>query len=204
MPHLAILTMAVVIAAIILLWKDNSLNRELIMIAKNHFNFNEKQLSNLDTIIDQWKKIGDGDRNKLAYIIATVIGETQLLNVRECFANSDAEARQCIIQYNRPYQEIINGNMYYGRGFTQLTWLTNYEKFKRITGVDIVNYPDKILNDEKLSANIMIIGMYRGTFTGKKLSDYIDGSNIDFYNARRIVNGLDRALDFQELAIEFQ
>ena len=35
--------------------------------------------------------------------------------------------------------------------------------------------------------------MEKGLFTGKKLADYFDKNEQDWINARRIVNGLDRA-----------
>jgi hypothetical protein len=35
--------------------------------------------------------------------------------------------------------------------------------------------------------------MRAGAFTGKKLSDYISASKCDYTNARRIINGVDRA-----------
>jgi hypothetical protein len=35
--------------------------------------------------------------------------------------------------------------------------------------------------------------MKLGTFTGKTLDDYIAGSARDFRNARRIINGTDKA-----------
>ncbi len=44
-----------------------------------------------------------------------------------------------------------------------------------------------------LAVKALVIGMQRGSFTGRKLSDYINGSSVDFVNARRIVNGLDKA-----------
>jgi hypothetical protein len=40
---------------------------------------------------------------------------------------------------------------------------------------------------------IMSLGMRQGVFTGKKLGDYIHGAKADYVNARRIINGLDRA-----------
>jgi hypothetical protein len=38
----------------------------------------------------------------------------------------------------------------------------------------------------------MSYGMRNGTFTGKKLSNYITGPTYDYKNARRIINGLDK------------
>jgi hypothetical protein len=39
----------------------------------------------------------------------------------------------------------------------------------------------------------MALGMEQGTFTGKSLGDYFDGDTNDPINARRIVNGTDKA-----------
>jgi hypothetical protein len=36
-------------------------------------------------------------------------------------------------------------------------------------------------------------GMRHGTFTGKKLADYINATGCDYRNARRIINGVDQA-----------
>jgi putative chitinase len=38
----------------------------------------------------------------------------------------------------------------------------------------------------------MSYGMRNGSFTGKKLSDYINQNKCDYSNARRIINGVDR------------
>jgi hypothetical protein len=45
--------------------------------------------------------------------------------------------------------------------------------------------------------------MRDGTFTGYKLNDYIYGATRDFYNARRIINHLDRAADIAAIAGEY-
>ena len=61
-----------------------------------------------------------------------------------------------------------------------------------ILGVDLVNDPS-LANDPDLSAKITVIGMRDGIFTGLGLSDFISGGNVDFVNARQIVNGMDKA-----------
>src|SRR5690606_101274 len=73
-----------------------------------------------------------------------------------------------------------------------LTWRENYEKASRELGVDFVTNP-KLLLEPKHSAEIIVVGMKEGWFTGKKLSDYITLQKSDFKNARRIVNGTDKA-----------
>lgn len=84
-------------------------------------------------------------------------------------------------------------NTYYGRGYVQLTWKANYEKMSQALnlGNDLVIHPEKALNPETAYA-IMSYGMRNGSFTGKKLSDFIFGTNCDYKNARKIINGLDQ------------
>jgi hypothetical protein len=81
---------------------------------------------------------------------------------------------------------------YVGMGFVQLTWKANYEKASRRLGVDFVSDPKLLLKPE-YSAKILVIGSKEGWFTGKKLSDYITLNKSDFINARRIINGTDKA-----------
>jgi len=88
---------------------------------------------------------------------------------------------------------------YYGRGFIQLTWLDNYRKYSKITGVDLVSDPDRAL-EPKIALFILWHGFKHGTFTGKKLADYINDQETDFVHARRCINGLDRAEEIAQLA----
>lgn len=85
-----------------------------------------------------------------------------------------------------------DGLKYKGRGYVQITGRANYERFSSILGVDLISNPDFALNPA-LAYRIMAIGMREGGFTGRKLSHYINAVSCDYYNARRIVNGLDRA-----------
>lgn len=56
----------------------------------------------------------------------------------------------------------------------------------------MVNEPDLALNPE-YSLFILIDEFKYGEFTGKKITDYINESKTDFYNARKCINGLDQA-----------
>jgi hypothetical protein len=84
-------------------------------------------------------------------------------------------------------------NTYYGRGYVQLTWKANYEKLGQALnlGDDLVIHPEKVLVPET-AYPIMSYGMRNGSFTGKKLSDFIFGTQCDYKNARKIINGLDQ------------
>lgn len=80
-----------------------------------------------------------------------------------------------------------DGWRYRGRALPQLTGEDNYRKASKLVGVDLVTDPDAA-NDSDISAHILIEGMRSGMFTGKRLSDYIDGDKADYVGARAIIN----------------
>lgn len=92
-----------------------------------------------------------------------------------------------------------DGYLYRGRGFVQITGRANYAKAAGKLGVDLIANPDAALNPT-VAAQILVRGCSEGWFTGKKLSDYLPD---DFRNARRVVNGTDRADLIAGYAIEF-
>lgn len=166
--------------------------------------FTQSQVNGFNTII---KAINEDKRVKqpmyIAYILATVWHET-------------AKTMQPIEEYGkgkgRKYGKNIDidgsrylnlPHLYYGRGYIQLTWLTNYKKMKDKLGVDLVNNPSLAL-DPVIATKIMIEGMLSGDFTGKSLKDSFKTNTPDeFINARRIINGLDKAKTIGYLAEVF-
>lgn len=68
-----------------------------------------------------------------------------------------------------------------------------------IFGIDLVNKPDLTLTPE-ISSQILVNGMLNGSFTTAPLIRYINSSKVDFINARRVVNGLDKAYEIAEYA----
>lgn len=94
-------------------------------------------------------------------------------------------------------------HLYYGRGDTQNTWFDNYEKLSKVFNVDFLNQPELLLTEE-WSTKVTIFSMKNGLYTGRKLSDYIYQSKKDYINARRIVNGTDRAKLIAEYAADFE
>ncbi len=163
------------------------------------------QVKGMEAILGHWEAWGRrGDDRWLAYILATVFHETAetMQPVRETLADDDARAiailerafaegrlRWVKTPYWRPDE---TGRSWLGRGFVQLTHRRNYEAMSAITGIDLVADPDRAMETGPALA-ILFEGMARGSFTGKKLSDYFEGGNEDWVEARRIVNGADRA-----------
>lgn len=125
-------------------------------------------------------------RNQCAYLLATSFLETgyTMEPVREAYWVKNAEAwRKRHLRY-WPW---------YGRGYCQLTWELNYVKAaKKLNIPELATNPDLAL-DPVIAADIIVLGMKEGWFTGKKLSDYIDLKRSGFYNARQIINRHDQA-----------
>lgn len=87
-------------------------------------------------------------------------------------------------------------NSYYGRGYVQLTWQDNYARADRrlnFSGDEsLLLHPERALLPE-VAYKIMSMGMREGMFTSRRLDHYINGSRCDYVNARRIINGTDKA-----------
>ena len=132
-------------------------------------------------------------RQQAAYVLATAYWETArtMKPVKEAYWLSETWRRKNLRYYP-----------FYGRGYVQLTWETNYDRAGKVFGVDLVNKPDDALKPE-IAVKTLVRGSKEGWFTGKKLSDYITEGEADWLNARRIINGKDKAAEIMELARQY-
>lgn len=98
-----------------------------------------------------------------------------------------------------------DGYLYRGRGFCQITGRANYARLTEALGLELslVSHPDHAL-DPVIAYRIMSYGMRHGSFTGKKLSDYINELEANYVQARRIINGLDKARTIAGYAGKFE
>lgn len=152
-----------------------------------------KQIEGLSAILATWQaKYAANDDRWLAYALATTHHETD-------------RTMQPIEEYGKGrgkkygYRTKLSGkaytdtaNIFYGRGYVQLTWYENYAKAGAKLGYDFIKNPALVMRPD-LSAAIMFEGMIAGWFTGKKFANYFIGTKSDWINARRIINGTDKA-----------
>lgn len=109
----------------------------------------------------------------------------------------------------RPYARAGKyGQSQHGRGFVQLTWDRNYEWADRELGLggSLTRNFNRALEPD-IAAQVLIKGMEQGAFTGKGLRDYLpgwSGTEAQFIQARRIVNGTDKAKLIAGYAEHFQ
>ncbi len=111
----------------------------------------------------------------------------------------------------KPNSSYVNNkgteNRYYGRGYTQLTWWSNYARASVALGMglQLLLKPDLVLKPE-IAYRLMSHGMRTGEgfANGHRFSDYFHGDITDYVNARRMVNGLNRAHEIAEIAKKFE
>lgn len=92
---------------------------------------------------------------------------------------------------------------YYGRGYVQLTHRDNYETMGAQFGVDLIHFPERAL-DPTLAYQIMSFGMRNGSFTTAKLSQFTKLKKFDYFNARTIVNGHNKAREIESNGKKFE
>lgn len=132
------------------------------------------QVDGMERIITEARARAVGDR-WLAYILATVFHET-------------GAAMQPVHERDNASGTYLRGKPYYpwyGRGLVQITWERNYAKFS-------IKDPDEALA-WPTALHVLFTGMLEGQFTGRRLDQYFNPKKNDPINARRIVNGLDKA-----------
>lgn len=93
-----------------------------------------------------------------------------------------------------------DGWVYRGRGSVQITGRLNYGRASKKLNIDLLASPERAL-EPAVSAQILVAGCTEGWFTGKRLSDYLPN---DYVNARRVVNGTDRANEIAGYARAFE
>jgi putative chitinase len=153
-----------------------------------------RQCASIDFLFSEMQKQEVTDNRQRAYILATVFHECNFLSIRERRARPTTPEQKQIWTWQNRYWP----SGYYGRGFSQLTWRFNYEKFSRVVGADLVKNPDLALQPG-IGAIIIVYGMKHGSFTAgrqrlestNRLSKYFPiGSDVaQWENARKIVNG---------------
>ena len=129
-----------------------------------------------------------------AYVLATIKHETAntFLPIEEYHGRQQAIK----LRYD-------GGEFFYGRGFVQLTHRYNYLKYSKLLGIDLVAKPELACQPD-IALYIAIHGFRSGVFTGQKLGDYVNNQSTDYFNARRIINGLDKADLIAGYAVKFE
>ena len=158
---------------------------------RNYFGkINQSQVDGLEFLLSKFDN-ENFSAEQVAYMLATVKHETA-----HTFQPIQERGGYNYFKYligKLGIRNLIEANKFKGRGYIMITGRTNFEKFSLIMGIDFITNPELVREPEN-AYKIMIYGFVNGTFTGKKITDYINENECDFYNARRCINGLDKAV----------
>lgn len=165
-----------------------------------HLNLTTENVMGMEKVLNFGKARGTPLAD-MAYILATAWWES-------------AQTMQPVVEAYWMSEDWRKDNLRYypwhGRGLIQTTWEDGYRRMGDVMGVDLIADPDKLL-EWKYALPALFVGMEKGIYTGKKLSDYIDNIDEDdkedlreFSNARRIVNGTDKQVTIGKLALKFE
>jgi hypothetical protein len=160
------------------------------------------QVKGQEYIIEACKQSKITDRRWVAYMLATAFHETAatMLPIAEYGKGKHYDYGKKLKMGKGPKKRVPYNDydwLYYGRVYVQLTWYENYQKMGKLLKVDLLGNPNLAMQPD-IAAKIMIEGMTRGKslvgdFTGKCLENYFNVTTTDWVNARRIINGLDKA-----------
>lgn len=97
--------------------------------------------------------------------------------------------------------------VYFGRGYVQLTWWSNYAAAGVVLGrgFDLLLDPE-LVKDPAIAYQIMSVGMRTGRIfaNGHRLDHYFTASATNYVGARHMVNGRDHAQDIASMAEKFE
>lgn len=173
---------------------------------------NRLQVQGVESIIDEFSRRDLSDVRWLAYILATVYHETgKTMQPIEEIGKGAKKDYGKKLKYGHgvgkriPYS--VPDKIYYGRGLVQATWYEIYDALTRVAmkqgkNWNFLQQPELMLQMEP-SVWATFHGMTTGLFTGKSLMDYINIKKCNWKDARRIINGIDRAEDIAHYAITF-
>ena len=168
------------------------------ILRNNYGKLSNGFVNGTEALIQSFNDDGHVSYDEAAYMLATAYHETRATMQPIYEDGSKAyfdkyDTGKLAAQLGNTPEKDGDGYLWRGRGFVQLTGHDNYAKASKELGIDFLSNPDLVLV-LKNAANIMILGMREGWFTGRKLSNYINKAGADYVNARRIINGTDKAL----------
>jgi len=163
----------------------------------------QKQAEGMTALLDYWEsRHAAKDDRMLAYLMATAFHETDktMQPIREYGSKSYFDKRYGpppVGENPKVARSLGNvqpgdGSRYCGRGYVQLTGRRNYTDWANRLGMPLADDPDLALQAGP-AMQILVEGSLLGTFTQKKLSDFFNPNSADWRNARRVINGLDKA-----------
>ena len=172
-------------------------------------------ISNKDIIVNELKAAGITNKYSIAAILAIIDKESGFKPQSEqSYSNTDNNRIRSIFSSTRSLSDAdltnlkkdpvkffnfvyggkfgnsaTDGYTFRGRGFNQLTFKGNYDKYGKLLKLDLVNYPD-LVNDPKVAAKV-VAAFFKEQFKNNAdivLKRYKARSINDFKSSKTAVN----------------
>lgn len=145
-------------------------------------------------IVQACLNAGISNEKQIAYVLATAQHESQNFSALE-----EAHGRK-----QATVKGYEGGEEYFGRGYVHLTHDFNYRRMESKLGIENLHSDPQKAAEPQNAADIIAVGMRDGDYTGRRLSQYINGQRTDYLGARAIVNGKDRDKTVADLATTWE
>lgn len=136
---------------------------------------------------------------QIAYVLATAEHESDSFKTLEEYSSGAQYENRADLGNTAPG----DGVRFKGRGYVQLTGRLNYTRYSEIAGLQLARYPIIVMNWPALSVFVIVDGMLRGVYTTRRLDEFVNAGKQDFFNARRVINGTDRAQKIADQASDW-
>ena len=149
----------------------------------------------------------------LAYGLATAWHEARFVPIEEIGKGRGKRYATPGARSNGKLGPVYSGQAPYGRGLVQVTWVDNYEWLDAAAAAAGLIAKGDLLKNFNLAlrpdiaALALVKGMEDGAYTTRKLADYLPaarGTQPQFEQARRIINGTDKMAMIAGYALKFQ
>lgn len=175
-------------------------------------------------LIDTARSGGITHPRRIAYLLATAHHASRFgARLVETSPGPGADGVDCIFDRYEPGTPLgaARGNLlpgdgerFRGRGFVHVKGRSNYATWSQRLGLPdhivadravpfFVAYPEAMARPH-VAAQTLVRGMRDGIFTGIALGYYVNDKKTDYYNARRVIDGISQARDVADLAVLYQ
>lgn len=129
-------------------------------------------------------------------------GSVQALSKKAAMGTTDGGPAAAAYEADDGVEQV-----YFGRGYVQLTWWSNYAAAGIVLGrgLDLLHDPE-LVKDPAIAYQIMSVGMRTGKIfaNGHRFDDYFTDKASNYKGARRMVNGTNHDEDIAGIAIKFE
>ena len=96
-----------------------------------------------------------------------------------------------------------DGRLFRARGYGRLVGRAAYERLGLELDLPLIEQPE-LAAEPGVAAEILVLGMKHGHFTGRALAEYVNESRVDYVRARRVMPSAEKPVQIAATARQFE